>query len=277
MIGHGLGEEGFSRTRNAVEDDALGGFNANVLVQFGMRQWQFHRLLDFLNLILETSNVSVTLQRGLLHLHDADHGIGIVFQNSHDTHGLIVQQHRAPRLQQILIHRRQNIDIIFRSHARAHNGVIIINQLLQRPHSHGTSAQFLELLPFFLIPLLARLEHLVIANEFLLHEQKILNAFQFHHAQFAFGCGNDRGDALYARGTGAALPALAGGAGTGLESLLLLFVWVVFAVALVVVVAARGTALASHSWWYVSHDLYCCLVLVSSCASRVWIPVLFLE
>ena len=47
----------------------LGGLDADVLVQLGVRKRQLHSLLDLRDLLLQAAHVCVRLERRLLHLH----------------------------------------------------------------------------------------------------------------------------------------------------------------------------------------------------------------
>merc|ERR1712050_499696 len=78
LVGHSLRKERLPRARYPVQDDTLGRLDAYVLVQLGVRQGKLDGLLDFLDLVLQATDVSISLQGCLVHLHDADEGIYLV-------------------------------------------------------------------------------------------------------------------------------------------------------------------------------------------------------
>mmetsp|Transcript_385 Transcript_385/g.996 ORF Transcript_385/g.996 Transcript_385/m.996 type:complete len:285 (-) Transcript_385:792-1646(-) len=58
-VGHRLGQESLPRARLAVEDHALGGLDADVLIQLGMGEGQLHSLLNLLDLALEPTHICI--------------------------------------------------------------------------------------------------------------------------------------------------------------------------------------------------------------------------
>lgn len=61
--------------------------------------------LDLLNLALKPTDIGVTLGGCLVELHDVDHGIGVIAENSDDGVALVVQQDRTSRLEQVLVNK----------------------------------------------------------------------------------------------------------------------------------------------------------------------------
>ena len=72
---------------------------------------------------LKPAHVSVALQRRLVYLHNTHHGIHVVRQGAHDGQSLVVQQHRAPRLQLGLVHEAHDVHIVFRPNRGGHDRV----------------------------------------------------------------------------------------------------------------------------------------------------------
>mmetsp|Transcript_11041 Transcript_11041/g.31994 ORF Transcript_11041/g.31994 Transcript_11041/m.31994 type:complete len:476 (+) Transcript_11041:3213-4640(+) len=252
VVGHRLGEERLSRSRFSVQDHTLGGLDSDILVELGVRKRKLHRLLDFLDLVLEASNVGVALEWRLFHLHDAHHGIGVVLEYPDDTHRLVVQQNGAPGLEQVLVDAGENVDVVFGTHRRADNRVVVVDELLQGSDPQRRTAQLLQFFPLLLVALLVRLEDLVVANEFLLHEQVILDALQFQQTQLALGGGDDRGRFVQSGGSlSAAATSLATG-GAWLESLFLFLLFGAVGVVLPVAICSGGRASVA-STWYVTH------------------------
>mmetsp|Transcript_25046 Transcript_25046/g.79035 ORF Transcript_25046/g.79035 Transcript_25046/m.79035 type:complete len:206 (+) Transcript_25046:707-1324(+) len=77
-----LGQERLARTRLAIQDDALGRADANVLIQLRMSERQLHSLLDLLDLGLEPSDVRVRFERRLVHLHHRHHRVGLISEKA---------------------------------------------------------------------------------------------------------------------------------------------------------------------------------------------------
>ena len=46
----------------------LGGLDADVFIELGVREGQLHSFLDLLDLLLETAHICIGLQGSLLHL-----------------------------------------------------------------------------------------------------------------------------------------------------------------------------------------------------------------
>ncbi len=257
MVGHGLGEEGLAGAGLAVQDDALGGLDADVLVQLRVGQGQLDGLLDLLDLVLEPADVGVGFQRRLLDLHDGDHGIGVVGEDADDGHGLVVEEDGRPRLEEVLVDAGKDVDVVLRPHAAGHDGVVVVDELLEGADGEGSSAELLQLLPLLLVPLLVRLKHLVVADELLLQQQKVLDALQLQEAELALGV---RDDGRRLAEAGGALPAAAAagpGGRPGFEALLLLLILVR---PVLLAGIASGAPRGVHSSWHlVAHGGCLCL------------------
>mmetsp|Transcript_92954 Transcript_92954/g.259771 ORF Transcript_92954/g.259771 Transcript_92954/m.259771 type:complete len:270 (-) Transcript_92954:430-1239(-) len=142
LVRDSLGQQGLACTWFSVQNDSFRRFDSDIFVEFGVSQREFHCLLDLLDLFLQATNVCVGFERCLLDLHDTDHGIRVVCQNPHHTHGLVVQQDGAPGIQQILVDTTQNIHVVLGSDTGAHNGVVVVNQLFQIPHTQWRPPKF---------------------------------------------------------------------------------------------------------------------------------------
>mmetsp|Transcript_27725 Transcript_27725/g.77678 ORF Transcript_27725/g.77678 Transcript_27725/m.77678 type:complete len:250 (-) Transcript_27725:121-870(-) len=232
-----------------------------------MRQREFHRLLDFLDLILQPTDVGVRFQRRLFDLHDGHHGIGVIGEDSDDAHSFVVQQNRTARIQQILVDRRQDVDVVLRPDGRTHDGMIIVNQFLQGPDVQRRSSQLIQLFALLLIALLARLEDFVVAYELLLQQQEVLDAVQFEQPQLALRGWHHRRQLVQpGRALASSAAALAiGPGGTWLEALLLLLFALLVLLGVVVPVSVRGWAspIPRHSSWHVTHLSFVAVSLVS--------------
>ena len=107
LVGDGFGEEGFAcgrdrkckarpsrqvvrnsfkptSARRSVKNDTLRRLDSHFLVKLRVRKWQFDRLLDLLNLLVETADVRVRFGRRLFQLHHADHRIRVIPQHAHN-------------------------------------------------------------------------------------------------------------------------------------------------------------------------------------------------
>mmetsp|Transcript_1703 Transcript_1703/g.4939 ORF Transcript_1703/g.4939 Transcript_1703/m.4939 type:complete len:207 (-) Transcript_1703:239-859(-) len=158
-----------------------------------MSERKLHGLLDLLNLSLQPAHVRIAFRGRLLHLHDGDHGVGLVRQQAHHRQHLVVQQHRAAWLQLPLVHKRHHAHVVLRPRAAAHDGVVLVNNLLQCAHIHGRSPQIIHLCAILLIAFLLWPQLLLVRQEFLLHQQPVLNPLQLEQPELAFGAGCHRG------------------------------------------------------------------------------------
>mmetsp|Transcript_23550 Transcript_23550/g.52208 ORF Transcript_23550/g.52208 Transcript_23550/m.52208 type:complete len:624 (-) Transcript_23550:392-2263(-) len=276
VIGHGLGQQCLARSRLSVKDDPLRGLDTNVFVEFRMGQRELDGLLDFLDLVLEASDVRVAFQRGLLDLHDADHRIRVVRQYPNDAHRLVVKQDRGTGIEKILVDTGQNINVVFGTDGGTHNGMVVVDELLQRSDPQGRTTQFFQFFSFFLVAFLGRLEDLVVADEFFLHEQIILDPLQFQQPQLALGCRNDRRGFVETR---RALPAAAASLPVGRARLEALFLFLLFGAVGIVLraISAWGrSASPAGSGLHVSHSVVVVVVVVISVSVFIFIVVFFI-
>mmetsp|Transcript_14690 Transcript_14690/g.41334 ORF Transcript_14690/g.41334 Transcript_14690/m.41334 type:complete len:292 (+) Transcript_14690:196-1071(+) len=114
-VGDGLCKESLPCSRLAVKDHSLWRLYANVLVELRVCQWQLDCLLDFLDLCLQTTDVCVGLKRRLVDLHDADHGVRLIVEDTNHAEHLVVQQNGAARLELVLVHKGQDVDVVLRA------------------------------------------------------------------------------------------------------------------------------------------------------------------
>uniref|UniRef100_A0A0K2UNX3 Uncharacterized protein n=1 Tax=Lepeophtheirus salmonis TaxID=72036 RepID=A0A0K2UNX3_LEPSM len=151
-----------------------------------MSEREFHRLLDFLYLLVESTNVCICFLRCLFQLHDGDHGVRVIPENAHDGMHTMIEQDGASRLQLILVYKGQDGHVVLRAHGGGHDGVVVVNYLLQGAHRHGGATKIVHLGALLLILLLLGLQHLLITNKLLLHEQVVLDTLQFQQLEPTF-------------------------------------------------------------------------------------------
>lgn len=144
-----------------------------------------------------------------------------------------MHQDRAARLELVLIHKRQDPDVVLGSDGRRDDGVVLIDELLKIPNAHGRASEIVDLGAVLLGLLLLGLEALLVAHELLLHQQIVLHALQLQQPELALR--QRRHSRQPSRGFRALLLALlashAGRRRRRLELLLLLVGAVVLAVA----------------------------------------------
>mmetsp|Transcript_15606 Transcript_15606/g.41971 ORF Transcript_15606/g.41971 Transcript_15606/m.41971 type:complete len:472 (-) Transcript_15606:253-1668(-) len=186
-VGDGLGEECLAGARNAVEDDALGGLDADVLVDFRVREGELDGFLDFLDLRLEAADVGVGFERRFVDFHDGHHGVDLVAEDADDAEDFVVEENGGSRLELVLVHKRGDADVVLRPHRGRHNRVIVVDDFLQAADAHRGAPDLVDLRAVLLGLLLARLDHLLVRDELLLHEQKVLDALELEHPQPALG------------------------------------------------------------------------------------------
>mmetsp|Transcript_25403 Transcript_25403/g.61188 ORF Transcript_25403/g.61188 Transcript_25403/m.61188 type:complete len:296 (-) Transcript_25403:1868-2755(-) len=179
LVRNRLGEERLACAGGSVQDDALGRLDANVLVELGVCHGQLDGLFDLLDLRFQPSNVGVRLERGLVHLHHGHEGVGVVGEHPNDGQHLVVSQHGAPGLQEVPVHETQDVDIVLWANRGGHNGVVVINHLLQSPYPHGRPAEIVHLCALLLGFLLLGLEALLVLDELLLHQQVVFHSLKF--------------------------------------------------------------------------------------------------
>eukprot|EP00038_Savillea_parva_P006719 m.165443 g.165443 ORF g.165443 m.165443 type:complete len:430 (+) comp12562_c0_seq1:97-1386(+) len=185
LVGNGLGEERLARAWRAVQDNALGRTDPHLFIVLRVRQWEFDGFLDFHNLVVQSANVGIRFCGSLLQFHHRHHRIRIVRQRPNHMRSLVMHENRAPRFQLILVHKRQDTDVVLGADCRRHNGMVVINDFLQCAHRHGRSTQFVHFVAFLLVALLLWLESFLILDELLFHEEVILDAFHLQEPQFA--------------------------------------------------------------------------------------------
>ena len=78
MIRDGLCEKRLSCTRCSVENDTLRRLDTHLLVELGMHERQLDGLSDFLDLLLQSTDIRVRLRWCLVQLHDRDKRISII-------------------------------------------------------------------------------------------------------------------------------------------------------------------------------------------------------
>lgn len=89
----------------------------------------------------------------------------------------MVEKNGAAGLQQILVDERQDADVVLGSDRRRHDGMVVVDDLLERADGHGRAAQIVDLRALLLLALFLRSQALLILDELLLHEQVVLDAF----------------------------------------------------------------------------------------------------
>ncbi|GMT09450.1 hypothetical protein PFISCL1PPCAC_747, partial [Pristionchus fissidentatus] len=178
LIGDCLRKKSLSSAGATVEDDSLGRLDSHFLVVLGMSEGQFDCLLDLLNLLVESSHISVRLLGSLLQLHHRHHGISVVRQHSYDGVRLVVEKDGAAWFQSFLVDEGEDVHVVFTAHIRAHNRVMVVDDFLERTNSHRSTAQLSNLGALLLLSLLLGLESLLVLDELLLHQQIVLDALR---------------------------------------------------------------------------------------------------
>ena len=106
----------------------------------------------------------------------------------------MVKKNLAARLKQVLVNEAHDGDIELGSGRSTDDGVVVVNNLLERTDGHGTAPEVVDLGPVLLILLLAcRLwfEALLVLDELLLHEQVVLDPLHLEELEAAAGGGVD--------------------------------------------------------------------------------------
>jgi hypothetical protein len=112
--------------------------------------------LDFLNLLLETTNVRITFCRRLFQLHHVDHGISVIGKNTDNSMTLVVQENAASGLKEILVDKGHDGHIVFPSTRGGNDGVVVVDDLFQRTDHHGRASKLVNLAAIFGISILYR-------------------------------------------------------------------------------------------------------------------------
>ena len=165
---------------------------------------------------------------------------------------LVVQQHRAPGLQQAPVHEAHDRDVVLGPHGARHDRVRLVDDFFQRAHRHGRAAEVVDLRAVAVLVVRFHgsrspssstsssglgLEGLVGGHELLLHQEPVLEPLELEQPEAALGRGDDGGEAPRRARGGVAAALLAadarwGGRGLPLLLLLLFFFgfasWVVF-------------------------------------------------
>ncbi|GMS79169.1 hypothetical protein PENTCL1PPCAC_1344, partial [Pristionchus entomophagus] len=240
LVGHCLCQQGLACARASVENHTLGRLDAHLLVVLWVRERELDRLLDLLNLLIESSDVGVRLLRRLLQLHHRNHGVRVVREHADDGVCLVVEQHRAAWLQLLLVDEGEDVDVVLAAHVRAHDGVVVVDDLLQRADSHRRAAQLVYLGALLLLSLLLRLESLLVLDELLLHQQVVFDALRLEQLQATARVRRHCGKLGGGVGSlGALLPLADAGRDGRLVLLLLLVLVAVALAALVATIVAR--------------------------------------
>lgn len=191
LVSDGLSQQSFTSARCSVEDDTLWRLDAHFLVVLGMCKGKFDRLLNLLDLRVETTNIGICLLWCLLQLHDGDHRVSVVAEHTDDCMDFVIEKNRTARLQLVLVDERQNADVVLATDGGRDNCVIVIDDLLQITHRHWGSTQVVNLRAFFLVLLFLWLQALLVANELFFHQQEILDPFQLQQLETASSVRSD--------------------------------------------------------------------------------------
>lgn len=81
VVGDSTGEEGLTRTGGSVQEDTLGLSDTERLEEFGVLDGKLDNLLDFLDLLVETTDHLVRRVGNLLHHHERDERVDLVWQD----------------------------------------------------------------------------------------------------------------------------------------------------------------------------------------------------
>mmetsp|Transcript_23050 Transcript_23050/g.36941 ORF Transcript_23050/g.36941 Transcript_23050/m.36941 type:complete len:416 (+) Transcript_23050:163-1410(+) len=184
LVRHRLRQQRLARAWRAIQNHALRRLDPDVLVNLGMRHRQLHRLFDLLDLLLETANVGIRLERRLVHLHHVHHGVSLVAQDAHHREHFVVEQHGARRLQQVLVDKRQNVDVVLRAHGGAHNAMILVDELLQRANDEWRARHLLNLVALLFVALFFGLDRFLVRDKLLLQQQPVIQTVKTQFAQF---------------------------------------------------------------------------------------------
>ena len=150
-----------------------------------MRERQFDRLFDLLDLRLEATHVRVALRRRLVELHHADAWVGVLREHTDDSHRLVVQEDAAAGLQEILVDEAHDADIVLGARRAAHDRMLVVNDLLERAHGHGASANIVHARALFGILVVLGPQAVLVHHKLLLEEEVVLDALQLQQLQAA--------------------------------------------------------------------------------------------
>jgi hypothetical protein len=99
---------------------------------------------------------------------------------------LVVKKHRAARLEQVLVHKGHDGDVVLGADRRSHDGVVLVDPLFERTHAHGRTAQLIDLGALLLRLLFLWLQHLLVLFKFFLHQEPVLDPLELQQTQAAF-------------------------------------------------------------------------------------------
>jgi len=91
LVRHSLCKEGLTRARRPVEEHPLGRVNTDIRKEFGALQGELDGLLDLVDLVLQPSDIRVSLVRGVDQLHAIHLRVKGAGQQFHDCKRLLVQ------------------------------------------------------------------------------------------------------------------------------------------------------------------------------------------
>lgn len=97
MVSDGTSKQSLASARRAVENHSLRLRNAKRLEELGMLDWQLNDLLDFTNLLVETTHHIVGGVGNLLDLHQTDKRIDLVWQNLVQSVAVVTKRYTGGR------------------------------------------------------------------------------------------------------------------------------------------------------------------------------------
>ena len=97
---------------------------------------------------------------------------------------LVVHQNGTSRLELVLIDEGKYPDVVLGPDGRGHDGVALVDDLLQRTDAHGGAAEVVDL-GSVLHLILAGAQALLAGDELLFHEEVVLDAFELEQAKAA--------------------------------------------------------------------------------------------
>ena len=103
----------------------------------------------------------------------------------------MVEKNTAARLQLIFVHKAEDGDIVLAANTGAHNGMVVVNDLLKVANTHGCPSQVINLVPLLFILFLLWLESLLVPDELLLHQQVIFDPLHLEEPEATLGVRSD--------------------------------------------------------------------------------------
>lgn len=165
-----------------------------------MQQRQLDRLPNLLDLLLQTTDIRVRLRRSLVELHHANGRVGIIGQNADDTDGLVMKENTGTGLKQVLVNEAHDAHVVLGAGGAGHDGVVVIDHLLQRTDAHGAPSHVVDAATFVGIAVCSVIgsrwgvailrslglpQALLVLDVFLLEQQVVVDALHAQEAQFA--------------------------------------------------------------------------------------------